>query len=236
MKFVGFWIILNLFTQAWAAIPGPFYSYEELSKIVGYNDVWDAHQSKRVTEDEALALSSYVSYDDPIYPEINEYLRFGRADELYYFQNKQELLRTIKSMDKGIKKLAILPENLMSFRGVNFKFRNDKCYQKNDTFSDPAFVSTSVDLSVANSFAGTLSDEIKSPGVYYLYSNDKHPGILINPLEDEILLPRNLKFKVMERIDQGKVCRLLVQICVKECTKEISRPDILQAWKKILEK
>ena len=213
---------------------GPIFSYQELSKMVGYNDVWEAHQAQRLSYGEAMALTSYVSYDDAIYPEINEYLRFGKAEDLYYFQSKDELLKTIEDMDSGIKKIAILPQNLMSFRGVSFKFRNNKCYQKNETFSDPAFVSTSVDLSVANSFSGALSDEIKSSGVLYLYSNDNHPGILINPLEDEVLLPRNLKFKVMDRVDQGKVCRLLIQICVKECTKEVSRPDISQAWKKLI--
>jgi hypothetical protein len=231
--FLSFFIFLS---NLWAVSPGPIFSYKELSEIVGYHDVWNAYQSNRLSYDQVMALSSYVSYDDPIYPEINDYLRTRRAGELYYFSDIKELKKTIEHIDAGIKKLDSLPSNLLSFRGVSFQFRNNKCYDKNEVFIDRAFGSTSVKHSVAESFSGSLSDEIKSSGVLYLYSNDRHPGILINPLEDEVLLPRNLTFKVMDRVDQGKVCRLLVQICIKECTNEVSRPEVVQVWKSFFQK
>ena len=236
MNFLSLISLFIFVTNLWATSPGPIFSYKELSQIVGYEDVWKAYESQRISYDEVMALSSYVSYDDPIYPEINEYLRTGKADLLYYFTNVDELKISISQMDSGIKKLAILPANLLSFRGVNFKFRNDKCYKKGEIFNDPGFGSTSVNHSVAESFSGAIADNIKSSGVLYLYSNDRHPGILINSLEEEVLLPRNLKFKIMDRVDQGKVCRLLVQICVTECTNEVSRLEVTQNWKKIFQK
>jgi hypothetical protein len=215
----------------------PLYSFEELQKMMGFNDAWEAHKQGLITEDEHWALSSYVEYDDPIYPEINNYLRTGKSDELWYFEDLNSLKKTIKDMDSGIKKLSKLPPNLISFRGVSFGFRKNKCFEIGDTYQDKAFVSTSTAMHVARNFSGLYSDSNKSGGILYLYSNAKHhPGILINPLEKEILLSRNLKYKVMDRVDENNGCHLLVQICVDECRKNIDKSDIEQTWKELKNK
>lgn len=224
---------LFLFSIASAfAHNSPFYTYKELSLIVGYSDIYEAQNQKKVLEEEAWALQSYVEYDDPIYPEINNYLRTGKTEELYYFTDTQELIKTITNMDHGIKKLAKLPKNLMTFRGVTFGFRNNKCYEKNEVYTDKAFVSTSVKLAVAEAFAGVQTEKKKGSGVLYLYSDaSKHPGILINQLEEEVLLPRGLTFKVMDRVDRNGTCQLLVQICGQTCSDKINNSTISEAWK-----
>lgn len=205
----------------------PLFTYEELSKVVGYHEIWDAHKSGRISEDEHWALDSYVNYDDPIYPEINRYLRTGETEELYYFESPEALIASILNMDSGITKLATLPDNLMTFRGVTFEFRNKQCYSKGEEFTDKAFVSTSVQFSVAAGFAGINSDSKNGSGILYLYSDTKsHPGILINSLEKEVLLPRGLTFKVMDRVDRKNACHLLVQICSQSCTQEVSKKEI----------
>jgi len=198
---------------------------------MGFNDAWDAHKKGHLTEDEHWALSNYVAYDDPIYPEINNFLRTGKSDDLWYFEDLAALKKTIKDMDSAIKKLAKLPHNLLSFRGVSFDFRKGKCFEIGDSYSDKAFVSTSTAMHVARNFSGLYSDNKKGGGILYLYSNTTtHPGILINPLEKEILLARGLKYKVMDRIDEKLGCHLLVQICVEECRSNVHKSDIEQTW------
>ncbi len=231
--------ILLTFIPLSTAIAGhsPIYTYKELSQIVGYTDIYEAQNQKKVLEEEAWALQSYVEYDDPIYPEINNYLRTGKAEDLYYFTDIKELEKTISNMDAGIKKLAKLPSNLMTFRGVTFGFRKNKCYEKNEIYTDKAFVSTSVKLSVAEAFAGVETEKNKGSGVLYLYSDSsKHPGILINQLEEEVLLPRGLTFKVMDRADHEGVCQLLVQICRDSCSENIKDSRLVENWKKLIKK
>lgn len=225
----SFFLFLS-FTRA-HALHSPFYTYKELSQIVGYTDIYEAQNQKRVLEEEAWALQSYVEYDDPIYPEINNFLRTGKAEDLYYFTDIKELKKTIINMDHGIKKLAKLPKDLMTFRGVTFGFRNNKCYEKDEVYTDKAFVSTSVKLSVAEAFAGVQTEKLKGSGVLYIYSEDsKHPGILINQLEEEVLLPRGLTYKVMDRVDRNGTCQLLVQICGQTCSDKIRNSMISEAW------
>ena len=220
---------------AWAG-HAPLYSYEELSQIIGYRDIWETYQQGRISLDEHWALSSYVEYDDPIYPEINQYLRLGKSDPLYYFESLDELKKTVLNMDSGLKKLAKLPGNLLTFRGTSFGFRENRCYDQNEEYRDLGFVSTSVVKSVAEGFAGVHSEKKKGSGVLYLYSNaEQHPGLLINPLEKEVLLPRGMNYKVMKRKDLGGVCHLLVQICETVCQTSISRPEISVYWDASLE-
>jgi hypothetical protein len=229
-----FSLILLGLNPAWAN-HSPIYSYEELSKIVGYRDIWEAHQQGRLSLDEHWALSSYVEYDDPIYPEINIYLRSGKSDQLYYFESVDELKKTVVNMDSGLEKLAKLPGNLITFRGTTFEFRENRCYDQNEEYRDLGFVSTSVVKSVAEGFAGVHSEKKKGSGVLYLYSNtEQHPGLLINPLEKEVLLPRGMTYKVMKRKDLGGVCHMMVQICEKICQTTISRAEISDYWEKMM--
>lgn len=232
--FISF-LLLGL-NPAWAG-HSPIYSYEELSKTVGYRDTWEAYQQGRISLEEQWALSSYVEYDDPIFPEINEYLRLGKVDPLYYFESVDELKKTVLNMDSGLEKLAKLPGDLLTFRGTTFEFRENRCYVQNEEYRDLGFVSTSVEKSVAEGFAGVHSEKKKGSGVLYLYSNAQtHPGLLINPLEKEVLLPRGMNYKVMQRKDLGGVCHLLVQICEKVCQTTISRSEISVYWNMTLEK
>jgi hypothetical protein len=227
-------LILSLSTVRAGAEHSPLYTFEELQKMMGFNDAWEAHKMGLISEDEHWALSSYIEYDDPIYPEINNYLRTGKADNLWYFEDLNALKKTVKDMDTGIKKLAKLPHNLLSFRGVSFGFRNGKCFNVGETYQDKAFVSTSTAMHVARNFSGLYSENKKGGGILYLYSNtQKHPGIMINPLEKEILLARNLKYKVMDRVDEKLGCHLLVQICVEECRSNVDKADIEQTWQKL---
>ena len=222
-------------SAAWAT-HSPLYTYEELSKIVGYRDVWEAHQQGRLSYDEHWALSSYVEYDDPIYPEINDYLRSGKTDPLYYFSTVNELQETVANIDSGISKLAQLPGNLMTFRGVTFGYRGNRCYEQNEEYTDLGFVSTTVVKSVAEGFAGVYSEKKKGSGVLYLYSNsEKHPGLLINPLEKEVLIPRGKTYKVMQRKDINGVCHMLIQICEKVCLSNESRSEVSSYWQKTIE-
>jgi hypothetical protein len=215
----------------------PIYTFEELQKMMGFTDAWDAHKKGLITEDEHWALSNYVEYNDPIYPEINNYLRTGKADDLWYFEDLDALKKTINDMDSGIKKLTKLPHNLISFRGVSFGFRKGKCFEIGDSYHDKAFVSTTTAMHVARNFSGLYSENKKGGGILYLYSNaQKHPGILINPLEKEILLGRNLKYKVMDRVDEKLGCHLLVQICVEECRAKVHKADIEQTWQELKKK
>lgn len=237
MKNILFLLLTLLPLSTVFAGHSPLYSYKELSAIVGYTDIYEAQNQKKVLEEEAWALQSYVEYDDPIYPEINQFLRTGKAEDLYYFTSVEDLKKTISNMDNGIKKLAKLPANLMTFRGVTFGFRKNKCYDKNEIYTDKAFVSTSVKLSVAEGFAGVQSEKAKGSGILYLYSDSsRHPGILINQLEEEVLLPRGLTFKVMDRVDQGGTCQLLVQICGDTCSDRVKNSTISDAWNKLMKK
>jgi hypothetical protein len=193
------------------------YTYSELQSIVGYQDIWQAHKKGVINEDEYWSLSNYINYDDPIYPEINTYLRTGKTEEMYYFQNERELLENIQFMDSGMLKLKKLPSSLMTYRGQDFDFRSTGCYRQDEEYIDKAYVSTSTNISTAQLFSGMNSRDIKNPALLYLYSNSHHPGILINAYEEEVLLPRSLTYKVMQRKDRKNVCHLLIQICTQPC-------------------
>jgi hypothetical protein len=138
----------------------------------------------------------------------------------------------IKVLDKTITDSPMIPGDVTLFRGANMSWR-DGTYKIKREFFDKGFTSTSLSFLRASIFTGGSSKSHRV--LYIMYSNDKLTKALwLNtPNEQEVLLPRNSKLKVMkEKISNYGYMIQLIQICKLKCLENISREDVINIFNK----
>jgi len=210
------------------------YDFKTLYNSLGYPDISQLGDSEEglikfgATEDEIFDLMTYTSKEDSYYKEINNYLRFYPKSYEWYGISPKEAKKIVKSIDSIFKKVPELPGNLVLFRGIDLKFRNDRPYEINEEFIDKGYVSTSVSFKIAEYFAIGINDNDTSPSrkaIFVLYFDTTgEKGILIDRGEDEVVLRRNLKFKVMDKKDNtAKYDLYLLQICLNICSTSLTQ-------------
>jgi hypothetical protein len=206
---------------------GQVLTFEELQKKLGYPI--DTYKNEYLSENQKEAILSYINYDDPIYKEINGFLRGTlKEDQMWYYTRVQTIMDDVDLIDKAIAAVAPLPENLLLFRGSSLDYRDNKPYKIGEVFNDKAFYSTSVDLGQGYAFAGKM-------GVLYVTYSSKpyRDGILTNEIEHEVLIPRNQFYKVMDSFFDGKSWRQLIQRCQSKlsCLESVHIKTIKDWWK-----
>jgi hypothetical protein len=170
-----------------------------------------------ITEDEEKSVYNYYESD---YQYINELLRDNssyKAGDRPKKDNgedyKEYLFDYIDNMDSAFKKSTI-SEDLTVYRGL---YPSDKLYnlidsyKLGDSFTEPAFVSVSADPKVARKFAALSEDTYKKiddrkPVLFKIKLKAGQPALKVKDYveegtevlnEEEILLNRNSKFKVV---------------------------------------
>ncbi len=142
------------------------------------------------------------------YEAINSQLRDG-------FDNGME--REIAAIDDAIENFRT-PESLVVYRGL----RGDpaqilKVLDAGDTIEDPAFISSSLERSVASRFSGS---DVEGPDEGVILVILMPDGRRFYPMdgkgyglgdEHEILLPRDLVLRVVEKRDRVIVCEVVVE-------------------------
>jgi ADP-ribosyltransferase exoenzyme/Phage Mu protein F like protein len=163
------------------------------------------------------AIADYTS-GSGMYGEVNLYLREGEFDRYTSVAKQGEVLNIIKQLDSVIKEAPVLNENMLTYRGIwgtktTQFFTNLK---PGDTFTDEGFISTSLNKDIAANFArydkanGGIMLEIVNPkgtkGIFPLALRTEMIPKYIG--ENEWLLPRNTKFKVVSI--EGRTIRVVV--------------------------
>lgn len=212
-------IILTLFfaSSAFAQV----FEHEKLQKYVGYRSLYEHPKINRIQLD---FLQYYADKDGPWHHDVNEYLRTG----FWYGWIPEELDQSIASIDALLETTPKLPQNIVLFRGQNMSFLG-RHYSIGEEFVDNTFFSGSSDIRVARYYSGFNRHSF----VMVLYfEGQKGRGLILNNNDKEVLLARNLKFRIMDSV-KGNTRRYgLVQICQKSgCKRKVSSKKILRWWK-----
>ena len=215
------------------------YEFKALWQGLGYppaaglSESEDAVRSFGATDDEVMDLATYTSKEDTYYSEINNYLRYYPKPYDWYGIGPEEARRMVGNLDRVFTRVPALPGDVMLFRGVDLKYRASRPYALGEEFSDKGYISTSVSYKVARYFAVEIDDNeatASRKAVYAIYLSRPEKGILIDHAEDEVILGRGMKFKVMAKKDNVKKYDLyLVQACSGPCAASIA-PAAASFW------
>lgn len=219
-------IVLPLAAPAGAHV----YDFKALYRSLGY----PSPDHFGATEEEVMDLDAYTSKSDGFYGEINGYLRFHPAPYEWYGTGPEDAKVIVEHLDSVFRKAPAIPGDLILFRGLGLGWHGGKPLAPGEEFTDKGYVSTSASYSVARYFALEMGDEEKPErrAVFVLYlAGPEERGILVDQGEDEVMLPRGRKFRVMARRDGAlKYDLYLVQACAAEC-ETAARPDVSDFWR-----
>lgn len=216
-------MILTLFfaTQAF----GQVYEHSKLQKHVGYYSLYEHPSINRVQLD---FLQYYVDKTGPWHHEVNDYLRTG----YWHGWVPAELDTSINAVDDLLETTPPLPKDVILFRGQNMTFMG-RHYSIGEQFTDGAFFSTTSKQGIARFYSGYSSLSF----VMAIYFEDEEGrGLVLNNSDKEIVLARNIQFKVMDSA-KGNTRRYgLVQVCPKSgCKDKVNSKKIQKWWNKFKE-
>ncbi len=206
------------------------YDFKTLYKSLGYHKPGYFGASS----DEIYALRIYATKEEAYYKEINDYLRFYPKNYDWYGTSPEEAEVIVGNMDRFFLRVPVLPADLILFRGISLKFRSNKGYEINEEFTEKAYVSTSSSFKIAKYFAIEKDDDESGDSrkaVLAFYNNRPgEKGILVDQEEDEIILKRGIKFRIMAKKETGeKYDFYLMQICSASC-ETFLRDDVRYFW------
>lgn len=203
------WLNIAFLSLAIACAPAKadVWSFEKMQKFTGYS-YWGS-ESSPLSSKQKEATRSYQAA-----PFINSSLRKTLPLEK---NNRQ----TVHYLDKSML-LIKFPTDLTLFRGVDLGFRNGEIYKVGEEFVDNTYTSTTINPSVAQNIAKTA--------IYILYSSRDFDALWIggnglNSYQEEILLPRGARFKVMNSKVRNDTYVQLVQICGYICNDVVLNSD-----------
>lgn len=206
------------------------YDFQTLYRLLGY----PSPKYFGSSEDEVSDLKTYTSKRNTYYKEINDYLRFHPEPYDWYGTSPEDAENIVKNLDRIFGRVPVLPGDLILFRGLDLKFRAGKSYEISEEFSDKGYASTSSSFKVARYFAIEINDNERTPSrkaIFALYFDQPgERGILIDAEEDEVILRRGLKFKVMaKKQDIKKYDLYLLQVCSEVCASSL-REGVRDFW------
>jgi hypothetical protein len=228
--FIGGFLLGAALFVAPAAEAARVYDFKALYRGLGYPSP-DYFGS---TVDEVMDLDTYTSKDDTFYGEINGYLRYHPEPYEWYGTGPDDAKLIVERLDNIMRRAPEIPGDLVLFRGLGLGWRGDKPFADGEEFTDRGYVSTSVSYDVARYFAIEKDpDEAEASrrAVFVIYfTRPAERGILVDQGEDEVMLERGRKFRVMARKDDAEKFDIyLVQACAGEC-ETAPRPDAAAFW------
>ena len=163
-----------------------------------------------------------IKYTSNYYEEMNGWLRGLMPEADFTAEELETLKQVILDCETALAK-SELPDNILVHRQAGYGMLDLYKKAPNGIFHDEGFTSTTP---VKGSFSGSIDIEIKVPA-------GKGAGMWVDPIseykgENEFLLNRGTKFKVVEIDESGK--RPLVKLEVigrdaKEVTKMLKRKE-----------
>lgn len=226
-----FYFLLSVFLIALSfdlsAIEYKAYDFKDLSLELGFPDKTYFGSN----EEEILDLETYTSKEDTFYKEINSYLRMHPDPYEWFGISPDRAAGIVENIDKIYLRAPALPMNLILFRGMDLKYRKNKSYRLGEEFIEKGYASTTTSLKVAHYFATIIhEDALSKKAIFVLYQNQAdQKGILIDQEEDEVILNRGQKFRVMKIKKNRTYETYLVQICKKICEQKMNF-DIKRFW------
>jgi hypothetical protein len=215
-----------------AALEYKTYDFQKLSQTLGYPD----RSYFGSTESEIIDLDTYTSTEDTYYIEINGYLRNFPIKYSWNGIGPETAKGIVGSINKIIERVPVIPNDLILFRGIDLKFRNQESYKIGEEIIEKGFLSTSTTFDIAYEF--TKDNGSKNPVrtkkailVLYQENDSQEKGILIDEQsEDEVLFSNGklLKFMSVKNLNPYFES-YLVQICKVTCAKEMNF-DIQKYW------
>lgn len=209
-----------LFLLAFKASAADFRAYN-------FQDLWTEMNypvalENAATEEAMTDLETYTSKEDTWYRDINLFLRnFPKTQYDWNSISPEQAGPMVKNIDSIYEMLSALPRDLLLFRGIDLKFRKSRSYEVGEEFIEKGYASTSTSYKVADYFANHINDNETTSslkGILVLYSPKKIiKGILIDQGEDEVLLARGEKIRIMDVDKTLKHHVYLAQICEKVC-------------------
>jgi len=157
-------------------------------------------QIKYVNELSKDTKKAIQYYTDDGYDKINNYLRYG-GDKYV-----QQVYNSVKLIDQAFKNAPPLTQDVITFRGIR------SSYQIEGDFTEKAYTSSTVDLSVALEF--------NNNNKCCIFKIHISKGTRVLPLVDcsdnaselEVLLPRNSKFKILSVVFDAKTNRNIINL------------------------
>ena len=213
-----------------AAAPAParLYDFGTLYKSLGYPSP-DLFGS---TAEEVSDLDAYTSQEDPIYTEINGYLRYYPAPYDWSGTGPEDARVIVARMDNIFARVPALPEDAVLLRGLGLGYRDNEPYTPGEEFVDKGYVSATASFKVAYHFAVEMDGREEKPSrraVFALYFTRPERAILVDQGEDEAILPHGRRFRVMAARPGGKYDLYLVQLCAASCETAV-RPAAAAFW------
>lgn len=186
------------------------------------------------TADEVMDLQTYTSKDDTFYGEINGYLRFHPEPYEWYGTGPDDAKLIVERLDNIMGRAPAVPGDIVLFRGLGLGWHGNKPFADGEEFTDRGYVSTSVSYEVARYFAVEKDPEeaeTSRRAVFVIYfTRPAERGILVDQGEDEVMLERGRRFRVMARKEGVKKYDVyLVQACAGECEAAL-RPQAEIFW------
>lgn len=186
-----------------------FKTADEANKYFG-NDISDTSKAfgRWYSSVKKPGREAVIKYTSNYYEEMNGWLRGLMPETDFTAAEFDTLKQTILDCESALTQ-SELPENILVHRQVGRKMLDLYKAAPNRIFHDEGFTSTTP---VKGSFKGSVDVEIKVPA-------GKGAGMWVDPIsafkgENEFLLNRGLKFKVLEIDESGK--RPLVKLEVME--------------------
>lgn len=140
---------------------------------------------------DCIALNKYAENSD----EMNHHLRFGK-------KASPEAKKYISDIDKAMEDGPRVPKDAVVHRQVSSEFLNSGAFEQGGEFSDKGYISTTI----MKGAIGNENIEIRIPkGSKGLYLE----GLTDWEGEQELLLPRDSKFRVIEKTGNRAVLELI---------------------------
>jgi ADP-ribosyltransferase exoenzyme len=154
-----------------------------------------------LTKPETDSLGAYQSIG---YKYINNYLRGTITPKQLEYYEKANITSQIKAISSSIAK-GSLPADIKVYRG--FGINSESELKRGMIFTDPSFLSVSLNKSVAQKFAGFSEADGKIPVILQMILPKGLPAAYLENIlkmnETEILLERNSSFEVESIIRSG---------------------------------
>lgn len=194
-------------------------SYAELGQAMGYSDFKNLNG---LSASQRNILQNYKT--SSAYECLKQFLTTPKDVEWAFcdlmtnrpHQNGDttDIENAIAEIDLAFEKSPRLPEGLILYRG-------QKPPEYEDFINMPAYTSTSVDPNEALIFYKGAMLVIRIP-------KGGFPGLLMGAWEQEILLPRNTMFKILDTKTVNGQLRILVEPCEGQCQPSHPYPN----WEK----
>lgn len=179
-------------------------------------------------------FQSLVRYKSSDTTQMNKTLR--KFQDFLPTISTNKIINDIHAIDSIFESLPELPYGLLLFRGSTLNFRQNRPYEVNEVGQEWTYTSTTLNILSAYKYAQPKVQKDRGQILVYYFAvdADRKAIAVCDPVDEEVLLPRRISFKVMDTLRLNEDTRIslsLVQICNPKGSCEDSiRKDVQRQW------